>query len=127
MYKVIETALSVETKNGSKYHPLVTLADEYGGLSHIVCDDHCYVLINGSLERGFETVKHWYLEAAKALSNLIYTTKEALKSQDVISVCHKCVEAGVKELNESVLVYEEDGDGNISKAYCQKCGYEYIL
>jgi len=70
MYQITETSPSVETRRGCKYSPLITLADEYGGISHIVNDDNCYVLVNGSHEQGFDTVKHWYPEAAKALSTL---------------------------------------------------------
>ena len=53
--------------NLSKHVPLVTLKDEYGGVSHIILDDNCYVLVNGSQEGGFRTVKHWYSEAVQAL------------------------------------------------------------
>ena len=70
MYQITETSPTVETRSGAEYSPLVTLKNEYGGISHIIKDDHCYVLINGSLETGFETVKHWYPEAVKALSTI---------------------------------------------------------
>lgn len=45
--------------------PVATLKDEYGGVSHIIIDDHCYVLVNGT-----KTVKHWYKEAVAALQTL---------------------------------------------------------
>jgi hypothetical protein len=61
-------------KNGAIVTPLVTLKDEYGGVSHIIEDDHCYVLIN----RGFTDVVHaysmsyhWYNEAVYALIRLV--------------------------------------------------------
>ena len=47
--------------------PLITLKDEYGGVSHIGTDDYCYVLYNGSQSRIFQPVKHWYREAVEAL------------------------------------------------------------
>lgn len=59
--------------NGGVVHPLATLKDEYGGISHIISDDHCYVLINGSTDRHFSMVKHWYREAVDALFLLIKT------------------------------------------------------
>lgn len=43
MYKVIETDKQIRW-NGI-VHPLVTLADEYGGRAQIVPDDHCLVLL----------------------------------------------------------------------------------
>lgn len=64
--------------NGSKVTPLVTLKDEYGGISHIIEDDHCYVLINKTTKLGrfensplvFAMVNHWYTEAVEALKKL---------------------------------------------------------
>lgn len=50
--------------------PVATLKDEHGGISHIAIDDHCYVLYNGSNDRPFVAVKHWYREAVKALKGL---------------------------------------------------------
>lgn len=61
---------SVTLKSGGRVHPLATLKNEYGGISHIVNDDHCYVLVNGSESGGFQTVKHWYREAVEALKTL---------------------------------------------------------
>lgn len=56
--------------SGSIVSPVATLRDEYGGVSHIIVDDHCYVLVNGTYEGGFATVKHWYREAVEALRML---------------------------------------------------------
>jgi len=61
---------TVTLENGSVYTPLATLKDEYGGISHIIEDDHCYVLVNESVARGFRTVKHWYPEAIDAVKTL---------------------------------------------------------
>ena len=58
-----------KTKTGSM-HPVATLKDEYGGISHIAVDDHCYVLFNGSEDRLFASVRHWYREAVQALKTL---------------------------------------------------------
>jgi len=46
MYKQVDTAPSVMMDNGESAEPLITLQDEYGGRSHIVVDDHCYVIVN---------------------------------------------------------------------------------
>lgn len=57
--------------NGVMVYPLATLRDEYGGISHIVEDDHCYVLLNGPSKSGsFTAVKHWYTEAVDAIKTL---------------------------------------------------------
>lgn len=57
-------------KNGAEVTPLVTLKNEYGGISHIIEDDHCYVLINGSDDRPFGMSAWWYPEAIEALKEL---------------------------------------------------------
>jgi len=57
--------------NGSIYTPIATLKDEYGGISHIIVDDYCYVLVNGSGKKGFTAVTHWYKETVEALVKLI--------------------------------------------------------
>ena len=72
MYKIqLKADKSATMKNGDIVEPLMTLKDEYGGISHIIEDDHCYVLINGSKDRAFDMSKHWYEEAAIALSKII--------------------------------------------------------
>jgi len=58
------------TKNGSIIEPIATLKDEHGGISHIVQDDHCYVLYNGSKDRPFNISAWWYKEAIAVLKNL---------------------------------------------------------
>ena len=71
MYRLQDTPeKSVTLKNGSTATPVATLKDEYGGVSHIIEDDHCFVLVNGSEDRGFDTVKHWYPEAVEAMKTL---------------------------------------------------------
>jgi len=71
MYKLQEIPdKEVVLRNGSTATPIATLKDEYGGVSHIIEDDHCYVLVNGSYERGFTTVKHWYTEVVEAIKTL---------------------------------------------------------
>lgn len=46
MYKRVETVESIPMDNGESAEPVATLADEYGGVSHWIQDDHCYVLVN---------------------------------------------------------------------------------
>ena len=71
MYKIQETPdEKVTLRNGSIATPITTLKDESGGISHIIEDDHCYVLVNGSIDRGFATVQHWYTEAVEAMKAL---------------------------------------------------------
>lgn len=72
MYQLQQTsAKQVILRNGSIHAPLATLKDEYGGISHIIEDDHCYVLVNGSENGEFGTVKHWHREAVKAIQGLL--------------------------------------------------------
>ena len=49
--------------------------DEYGGQSVIIMDDDCFVLMNGSEDREFKSVKHWYPEAAYALAEYVSEVK----------------------------------------------------
>ena len=71
MYKLQETPDEIVTlNNGSEVTPIATLKDEHGGVSHIIIDDHCYVLVNGAAERGFSSVNHWYPEAVEAMKTL---------------------------------------------------------
>jgi hypothetical protein len=44
MYKQVETDAEATLKNGAKFEPVATLADEYGGRCQITLDDGCYVL-----------------------------------------------------------------------------------
>lgn len=68
MYKVQDKPDDVAIlSNGVNLEPKVTLKDEYGGISHISTDDHCFVLYNGGADRPFEPVSHWYREAVEAL------------------------------------------------------------
>ena len=60
----------VTLESGSEYTPIATLKDEYGGISHIIEDDHCYVLVNGSTDRPFKKVHHWYPEAVEAMKKM---------------------------------------------------------
>ena len=70
MYKLQEKPdKEFKTQTGTM-HPVATLKDEYGGVSHVAIDDHCYVLFNGSEDGSFTSVRHWYREAVGALKNL---------------------------------------------------------
>ena len=69
MYKVQEKPDGiVELSNGSKVTPIVTLKSKEGGVCHIIVDDRCYVLINKCNDTQFCMTKHWFKEAAEALS-----------------------------------------------------------
>ena len=71
MYRLQDITIGyIQLRSGNFVRPVATLKDEYGGVSHIIEDDHCYVLVNGSFERGFATVKHWYPEAVEAMKKL---------------------------------------------------------
>ena len=62
---------SMKLMGGSECAPVATLKDEYGGVSHIIIDDHCYVLANGEDSQGrCGMVKHWFTEAIVALQGL---------------------------------------------------------
>jgi len=75
MYKVVD---KVPSRWDSERHgkPIVVLEDEYGGQSVIATDDHCFVLWNGSDDRDFRSVKHWYAEAAEALTRHLANVPE---------------------------------------------------
>ena len=71
MYKVQEQPdEKAKMENGKEVTPLLTLKDEYGGVAHIIEDDHCYVLVNGGITRNFKMTHHWYPEAIDALKTL---------------------------------------------------------
>jgi len=57
-------------ENGTTIKPIATLKNEFGGISHIIMDDHCYVLLNGSESGLFKKTYHWYAEAVEALKQL---------------------------------------------------------
>lgn len=46
MYKRVNTIDTITMDDGGQAEPVATLADEYGGVSHWIVDDHCYVLVN---------------------------------------------------------------------------------
>jgi hypothetical protein len=55
---------------GEEVTPVATLRDPYGGVSQIIVDDHCYVLLNGTYEKGFAPSPYWYSEAVAAMKTL---------------------------------------------------------
>lgn len=70
MYKLMDKPYHrAKLENGSVVVPLATLADDNGGVSHIIEDDHCYVLIN-QMDNGCRMVAHWYPEAVYAMRTL---------------------------------------------------------
>lgn len=46
MYKQVETEKVCYTTNVTEFHPIATLADEFGGKCQIAIDDGCYVIYN---------------------------------------------------------------------------------
>lgn len=71
MYNVVKTDKKVLLSNGADVTPLLTLADEFEGRAQIIMDDGCYVLCLANRVGTYNTVKHWFPEAAKALHGLI--------------------------------------------------------
>lgn len=69
MYQQVETAKSVTLDNGSIAEPVASLKDEYGGESHIIIDDGCYVLVNMA-DDGGKIVSWIYPEAFEVLKTL---------------------------------------------------------
>lgn len=70
MYVLSDIPQSIELMNGSTATPVASLRDEYGGVSHIIIDDHCYVLVNGEDNGPYGTSSHWYKEAVQLLRTL---------------------------------------------------------
>jgi hypothetical protein len=70
-------------KSGTTVTPILTLIDHFGGKSHIVVDDACYVLVNGNDRDGFDISSHWYQEAISALRVLPENPTTA------ITACHR--------------------------------------
>ena len=81
MYKVIQT--DTEVMWNSIVHPLLTLADEYGGRAQIVRDGHCLVLLlaksNGVNDNTctYEPTCWWFDEAVTAVVNHLANTMMA--------------------------------------------------
>jgi len=84
MYKRIDPPDEIMMVNGAKVTPAYSLADEYGGVAHIIVDDRCYVLVlkncggsglfdapwDAPWDGSFKTAHHWFDEAVKALRDL---------------------------------------------------------
>jgi hypothetical protein len=72
MYKIQEHPdIRARLESSSIVRPIITLKDEYGGVSHIIKEDGCYVLINGNNKSEFRPTTHWYPEAVDALKTLV--------------------------------------------------------
>ena len=70
MYKVINRVpKNYDVRRWGK--ALICLEDEYGGQAVIGKDDHCIILMLGSEDRQFETVNHWFREAAFDLNDFL--------------------------------------------------------
>ncbi len=73
MYKQVETEESAVGEGG--WHPVATLKDEYGGVTHVVRDDGCYILINGGVDVPYKISSWIYPEAFEVLKTLPPPTK----------------------------------------------------
>ena len=70
----------ISLENDSRVTPIATLKDEFGGISHIILIDHCYVLVNkfhgyvtphkGKEVQLFSKTYYWYQEAIEALKTV---------------------------------------------------------
>jgi len=70
MYQVVDKI--PKTWNVEKRgEPVLVLEDEHGGQSVVAVDDHCLVLYNGSEDREFQPVRHWYKEAVLAVADFV--------------------------------------------------------
>lgn len=56
--------------DGIEWTSVVSLRDNAGGIAHIVVDDHCYILYQGSNDRGFRRYHYIYSEIHNALKGL---------------------------------------------------------
>ena len=73
MYRPHAKADYAVLDTGATVTPVATLKDEWGGVAHIIEDDHCYVLIlnQSSQQSGtFRMSTHWFPEAVDALKTL---------------------------------------------------------
>jgi len=52
-----------------QYKPVVTLKSEHGGISHIIIDDGCYVLMN-KIVGEYRYSPYWFPEAVDAMKSL---------------------------------------------------------
>ncbi len=77
MYKQVKTEESAVGEGG--WHPVATLKDEYGGVTHIVRDDGCYILINGGVDLPFRISAWIYPEAFEVLKKLPSPTRAAAR------------------------------------------------
>jgi hypothetical protein len=80
VYRKTSTYLNAFMENGDRVSPLVTLHDGCGGVSHIIKDDGCFVLINRASSDGgllggnffaYRYATHWFPEAVKALGDYL--------------------------------------------------------
>ena len=82
MYKQVETDKEFEDKGNGKHTPVATLVDEYGGRAQIGTDDHCFVLYQMNSDTGkYNSVKHWFTEAAAAMKTLGTPREEEAKQE----------------------------------------------
>ena len=74
MYKQIETdttaILDNDDPDGCEFHPVATLADEYGGRCQISINDYCYVLQLRQSNGKYKTTPYIFREAFEVLKTL---------------------------------------------------------
>lgn len=70
MYKQIKTTPLIVLPNGAETRPVATLADEYGGMCQITCDDHCYTIKLKNKNGQYEDTTHIFPEAFEVLKTL---------------------------------------------------------
>ena len=72
MFKRIKTdkIATLDTEDNGKFHPIATLADEYGGRCQIGIDDHCYVLYLKKTDGNYKMTSWIFPEAFEVLKTL---------------------------------------------------------
>jgi len=69
-YKEYGRDVKFTDSDGVEWKSVVSLRDEYGDIAHIVVDDHCYLLYQGSEDGGFKRYNYIYSEIHNALRHL---------------------------------------------------------
>lgn len=80
MYEQVETEKNVVGEGG--WQPIATLKDEYGGVTHIVEDDGCYILLNGSDDTPYKISAWIYSESFEVLRRLPPPSGARVKQPD---------------------------------------------
>jgi len=71
MYQLVEPSLSITIKGlDEKIAPIATLKDEYGGICHIIEDDHCFVVCLEKADGISNPTTHLFKEVIEAIKTL---------------------------------------------------------